>query len=269
MKLIFLSLIFVLPVLQACTIDEGKQALVTAKDFVLENLPDQVYTTDTQPAPRLVAEAFTEALSIGSDAVTSNLGSLNGFYDNSLVRIPLPDNIQKAADFMDRMGLTYLSDDLVRKMNRAAETATPHAKQLFLNAVSNLSFSDVMTIYNGANDSATRYFQSQMAGDLTSRLRPHIDRTIGQEGVIVAYNRFADQVAGPLNLNIDITDYVLGKTIDGIFTMIARKEAAIRTNPAEQTSALLREVFGQSEGFVNRALDTTLTGAGDHVEQND
>lgn len=269
MRLIFLSLIFAVPVLSSCTMDEGREALTTAKNFVLDALPDEVYTNGVQAEPHIVAEAFREALTIGSDAVTTNLGSLNGFYDNPAVRIPLPDGLQRAANVMDRLGLTYLSDDLVRKMNRAAETATPHARELFINAVSNLTFADVMTIYNGPNDSATRYFESVMAGDLAARLRPHIDRTVGQEGVVLAYNRFMDQVAGPLNLNFDITDYVLGETIGGIFTMIAKKEAAIRTNPAEQTSTLLKEVFDKREGFVNRAIDRTVTGANEMVRQND
>lgn len=263
----FLSLIIVLPLISACTMEDGTQALKTAKSYVLEKMPDSIYSTDTQPQPRLVAEAFKEALTIGSDSVTSMLGSVDGFYRNGLVKIPLPDKLQSAANIMDKFGLTYLSEDLVKKMNRAAETATPHAKELFINAVSALTFQDVMGIYNGPNDSATRYFQSAMSGDLASRLRPYIQQTVGQEGVIMAYNRFADQVAGPLNLNLDITDYVLDKTIAGIFTMVGQKEAAIRSNPAEQTSNLLKQVFGKKEGFINRSFDNRWS-ASDNVSQN-
>lgn len=269
MRIFFLSLILLIPALQACTLDEGKQTLVTAKDFVLERMPDGLYSTDTQPAPRLVAEAFTEALNIGSDSVTSTLGSIDGFYRNAQVKIPLPDRLQQAANIMDKIGLNYISEDLVKKINRAAETATPHAKELFLNAVNNLSFDDVMAIYNGPNNSATQYFQGAMSTDLAARLRPHIERTVGQEGVVLAYNRFVDQVAAPLNLNLNINDYVLDKTIAGIFLMIGQKETAIRTNPAEQTSALLKQVFGKKDGFVNRIIDTTVTGAKTVTQRND
>ncbi|MFY4820705.1 DUF4197 family protein, partial [Aliarcobacter butzleri] len=42
-----------------------------------------------------------------------------------------------------------------------------------------------------------------------------------------------------------LDDYVTSKAIDGLFTIIAQKEAAIRKNPAEQTSSILKEVFGK------------------------
>jgi hypothetical protein len=36
----------------------------------------------------------------------------------------------------------------------------------------------------------------------------------------------------------------VGKALDGIFHYIAAEEAEIRTNPAAQTTALLKQVFG-------------------------
>ena len=42
----------------------------------------------------------------------------------------------------------------------------------------------------------------------------------------------------------DLNKYVVGKTLDGLFLMLGEEEKKIRKNPAAQTTALLKEVFG-------------------------
>ena len=42
----------------------------------------------------------------------------------------------------------------------------------------------------------------------------------------------------------DLTDYVTKETVDGLFVLLAQQEAKIRENPAAQTSAILKRVFG-------------------------
>ncbi len=67
-------------------------------------------------------------------------------------------------------------------------------------------------------------------------------------GVIRQYNRImsnpmAVRVAKTENFNLD--DYVVGKTTDGLFYVMAEEEKKIRKDPMAQTTALLREVFGK------------------------
>ena len=45
-------------------------------------------------------------------------------------------------------------------------------------------------------------------------------------------------------VDADLTTYVVGKGLDGIFLYLAKEEAAIRTNPVERTTDLLKQVFG-------------------------
>ena len=49
----------------------------------------------------------------------------------------------------------------------------------------------------------------------------------------------------PGNSNESLDEFVTSKAIDGLFAMIAQKEAEIRTNPVAQTSSLLKQVFGK------------------------
>ncbi|PYP91876.1 MAG: hypothetical protein DMG65_06135 [Candidatus Angelobacter sp. Gp1-AA117] len=39
--------------------------------------------------------------------------------------------------------------------------------------------------------------------------------------------------------------YVVGRTLDGLFYVLGQQEKKIRTDPAAQTTALLKEVFGK------------------------
>jgi hypothetical protein len=45
--------------------------------------------------------------------------------------------------------------------------------------------------------------------------------------------------------SFDITEYVVGKTLDGLFLMLGQEEKKIRTDPAAQVTSLLKEVFGR------------------------
>ena len=49
----------------------------------------------------------------------------------------------------------------------------------------------------------------------------------------------------PGNSNESLDEFVTTKAIDGLFTMIAQKETGIRTNPVEQTTSILKQVFGK------------------------
>ena len=44
--------------------------------------------------------------------------------------------------------------------------------------------------------------------------------------------------------NFDLDDYVVGKTVDGLFYVMAQEEKKIRKDPMAQTTSLLKEVFG-------------------------
>ena len=48
------------------------------------------------------------------------------------------------------------------------------------------------------------------------------------------------------DIKASLTDYVVKvkKAVDGIFYYMAKEEADIRENPARQTTALLKKVFG-------------------------
>ncbi|PIE03275.1 MAG: hypothetical protein CSA81_02915 [Acidobacteria bacterium] len=195
-----------------------------------------------------VASAFKEALGIGTQHVVGQLGATDGFNSDPAIHIPLPEKLQSVKKILDKIGMSYMVDDLELKLNRAAEQATPMARELFLQAISEMTFEDVMSIYNGPKDSATRYFQSKMTPSLQSSMRPIVDDAMSEVGAVQSY----DAVIGKYrsvpfvpDVKANLTDHVLEKGIEGIFYYVAKEEEAIRTNPLKQTTSLLKKVFGR------------------------
>jgi hypothetical protein len=194
-----------------------------------------------------IGGAFKDALHIGTENVVSKLGSPDGFNTDPSIHIPLPSQLDTAKKMLSQVGMSNLLDDLELKLNRAAEAATPKAKELFWQAITAMTFDDVMKIYKGPKDSATKYFQRKMSPDLAKEMKPVVEQSLSQVGAVQSYNNVMGQYkALPFapDVNADLTSYTVQKGLDGIFFYVAKEEAAIRENPARQTTDLLKRVFG-------------------------
>ena len=194
-----------------------------------------------------IGAGLKDALLVGSANVVSQLGSLDGFNLDPAIHIPLPEQFSTVKSVLGKVGMTSLLDDLELKLNRAAEVATPKAKALFGQAISEMTFEDVMNIYNGPDDAATRYFQDKMAPPLAKEMQPVVEQSLAEVGAVQSY----DNVMGEYrtipfvpDVKADLTTYVVEKGMDGIFYYMAKEEEAIRQNPAKRTTELLQKVFG-------------------------
>lgn len=194
-----------------------------------------------------IGQGLREALRISTERVVGQLGRPDGFNADPDIHIPLPDSLRRVQSALQAVGMAELADDLELRLNRAAEAATPEAKQLFWDAISQMTLEDAEGILNGPDDAATRYFQDKMTGPLSEAMRPVIDDSLAEVGAIAAYDRMMGEYSSiPFvpNVKADLTDYALGEALDGLFVYIAREEAAIRANPAKRTTEILQRVFG-------------------------
>ena len=83
---------------------------------------------------------------------------------------------------------------------------------------------------------------------MRQRIAPIVSEATDRTGVTRQYKQLFDKL-GFLNSmfdpdDYDIDRYVTGKTMDGLFFMIAEEEKKIRQNPVERTTDLLKKVFG-------------------------
>ena len=194
-----------------------------------------------------IAAGLKEALRVSSETVVQNLGRTNGFNNDKVAHIVLPENLNNIRDKLKLIGFSGKLDDLELRINRAAEKATPKAKKIFVSTIREMKWDDVKKVYNGPNDAATRYFQNKMTPQLKKELIPVINTALNQVGVVRRYN----EIAGKYNslpfvkpVRSNLSDYTLNKTLDAVFYYLALEEAAIRKDPAKRTTALLKRVFG-------------------------
>jgi len=178
--------------------------------------------------------------------VVGQLGQQNGFSNDPAIRIPLPKTLLKARNYASKVGLEKSFDDLELRLNRAAELATPKAKSLFVGAIKDMSVQDASGILKGPDDAATSYFRGKTGPSIETAMRPLVDSALAEVGAVQSFNQLLAQYnAIPLapKVEADLSGHVVEKGTNGIFLYLAQEEKAIRTNPLERTSDLLRRVF--------------------------
>ena len=195
-----------------------------------------------------ISKGLKEALNKGIEKQVSKLTAVDGFYKNDLVKIILPEELQKVENTLRKIGLSSLADEGILMLNRAAEDAVKESTPIFVNAIKNMSFTDAKNILMGNENAATTYLKTSTTNSLYAKFNPVIQNSFAKVGadkiwanIINKYNSI------PLvsKVNPDLTDYTTNKALDGVFKMIAVEEKNIRTDLNSRTSNLLVKVFAK------------------------
>lgn len=207
---------------------------------VINQLPSGGITNDQ------IAGGLKEALNNGITNQVTKLSVDNGFYKNELTRILLPEELQKVDKTLRSIGLSKLADEGIKVLNKAAEDAVGDAIPIFVDAIKGMTFTDAKNILLGDKNAATQYLQTATSETLYQKFNPIIANSFQKVGadkiwtdLITKYNNL------PLtnNVNPDLTDYVTGEALKGVFTMVEVEELNIRTKVSSRSSDLLRKVF--------------------------
>ena len=187
------------------------------------------------------------ALTQGAQAAVQLLGRTDGFLGNPRVRIGLPGYLEDAGKVLKSLGQGRRVDELVTAMNRAAESAVPLGKDLLVQAVQTMTVTDAKNILMGGSTSVTAFFAEKTCGPLGARFLPVVNQATEKVGLTAKYNAVAGKAASFGLLKPEessVAQYVTGKTLDGLYTIIGEEERRIRQNPAGAGSDILRRVFG-------------------------
>ena len=196
-----------------------------------------------------IGNGLREALKVGVSTVVSQVGAADGYNGDPRIHVPLPKSLENVQKTLTRIGMSDLMDDLELRLNRAAEKAAPAARDIFWQAIREMTLDDVQQIYKGPDDAATRYLARTMSDPLIQRLRPIVEDSLSQVGAVRAYdNAIGQYKAIPFvpDAKADLTQHALERALQGLFLYLAEEEAAIRQNPAKRTTELLQKVFGAS-----------------------
>ncbi len=193
-----------------------------------------------------IANGLREALDLGIDKQVAKLTETDGFFKNELVKILLPEELQKVDKALRDIGLSNLADEGLKVLNRAAEDAVGEATPIFVNAVKEITFNDAKNILLGNNDAATDYLKSKTQTALYDKFNPVIKNSFSKVGADQIWENLINKynsIPFTSNVNPDLTDYVTGEALKGVYTMIAVEEQEIRTKVSARGTALLQKVF--------------------------
>ncbi|MFD0765743.1 DUF4197 domain-containing protein [Mucilaginibacter lutimaris] len=194
-----------------------------------------------------ISNGLKQALEIGTGKSSDQLSAVNGFFGNAAVKILFPPEAQKVEKTLRSIGLGKLADNVILSLNRAAEDAAGKAKPIFVNAIKQMTLTDVTNILFGNKDAATQYFKRTTTMALAASFKPVIETSLNKVGATKYYTEAANaynKVPLVSKVNPDISDYVTQRAIEGLFVEIAQEELNIRQNLGARTTPLLQKVFG-------------------------
>ena len=197
-----------------------------------------------------ISKGLKEALNKGIDKQVTKLTAVDGFYKNELVKILLPEELQKVDKTLRKMGMSSLADEGILMLNRAAEDAVKESTPIFVDAVKNMSFTDATKILMGNENAATAYLQNETTNPLYAKFNPVIQNSfakVGAEKVWTSIIKKYNSLPLVTKVNPDLTDYTTNKALEGVFKMIALEEKDIRTNLNARSTDLLKKVFAKQD----------------------
>lgn len=217
-------------------------------DEIFKKVDDSLQQRDTSGlSDNKIIAGLKQALQLSTSRAVAVTGRPDGFLKNDAIKIALPPRLETIGRGLRFIGLGSKVDELEVGMNRAAEQATPQAKQAFLAALRKMTFDDARHILTGNDTAATDYFKRTSTADLTTAFAPIVHTSMQKVGLVEQYDRFIQTAPGGAAIanEFDLDKYVVGKTLDGLFYMLGEEEKKIRKNPAAQTTQLLKQVFGR------------------------
>lgn len=208
------------------------------------------------------AAGLKEALLVGISNSVSSLSKENGYFSNEALKILMPKDAAPIIDHIKMIpGGQRLVNDVVLRLNRAAEDASAEAKPIFVDAIKKMTFADATSILFGEKTAATAYLRKNTYNKLSIAFEPKVQSSLNKKlvgslsttdswlALTSAYNKVANSLMGkaaslrPVNTNL--SDYVTEQSLNGLFISMGKEEMNIRENPKARVNAILQKVFGQ------------------------
>jgi len=221
--------------------------LISGSCATVQALLSKVVPATQELDEETIIAGLKEALAVGTKAAVNIVSAKDGYFTNSAIKIVVPEDMQDVEKKLRQIGLGDKVDEFIRTMNQAAEKAATEAVNIFTEAVKQMTLEDARRILQGADNAATRYFEDKTRDKLYKNFDPVIKNAMEKVGVIKIFKFLMDNYNKiPLvkKININITDYVNNKALDGLFLMLAGEEKKIRHDPAARVTELLKKVFG-------------------------
>jgi len=195
-----------------------------------------------------IVSGLREALAVATGEALTGVSTVDGYFGNEAIKIPLPARMQKMAETLTMLGFQQEVDVFVLSMNRAAEHTASKVAPYFFQAVKEMTFEDLRRVLKGGDTAATEYFKEKSYSKLYEASKPEVSASMDEVGATSSYKAMMEKYQSmpfmkPVSLDLD--QYVTEKALNGLFTMMGQEEKRIRTDPAAQVTPLLKKVFGR------------------------
>lgn len=189
-------------------------------------------------------DAIRRLLTVSSQRAFAGLLQGNGFFQDELTRIPLPQQLGGSAvtnALSALLGVGLVQDRLLRLVNTAATQAAQAAAPVVYESIRTMSITDAVSIVRGGPTAATAYLQRSMGDRILAALFPGVGNAlrIADNGLVTR----ALQAASGIDFS-GLQRHVAGSASQAIYRAIGREEAAIRANPSSLNDPVLAGVFG-------------------------
>lgn len=169
-----------------------------------------------------------------------------------------------------------LQDSIWKSLNRAAEDAAPASKDLFVQAITDMTLEDGSNIlFSDDSSAATQYLEGATYSGLVDIFEPIVDQSMNKvkanqlwtqysslyNNYITQYQELTSSVNSnslvpqsfkntlslpssfPDSLNPSLANYTTTQALNGLFNLISQEEYRIRQDPFQYANALIEEIF--------------------------
>lgn len=193
-----------------------------------------------------LAGAVKETLEISSNRAANALSQPGGYLNDAARKIVLPEQFDTITKTMRQFGFGNRVDQLEERMNKGAEQAALKAGDLFVSTIKEMDIKDAANIIGGGNTAATEYFRQETETQLRSEYDPIIRQNLEEVGFYDQYRHVLDVYESlPISSkpNLNLNDYVVEQSLNGLFSKMAEEEKSIRANPIQRGSDVLGTIF--------------------------
>lgn len=218
-----------------------------------------------------IIQGLKEALSLGLDNSVVTASKTDGYLQNEVIKILLPDEVGELQSTINSSSVLKpvydvyiltnnngqdIFQELITAMNRGAENAADKALPIFGSAITSMTINDARGILDGGDRSATDFFEQQTRTSLITAFSPDVKSSLEGTGAIELFDLvsgFLNQPVGfgttvndfvEVNVPNSIEEYATEKAVDGLFHLVGEEEKKIRDDPFAWGSAIIERVFG-------------------------
>lgn len=244
------------------TTSNTKPTTTTSGSSVVNGIVNAVSGQGTGLSNETIIKGLKEALSVSATNSVGITSKLDGFYKNPEIMVPFPKEAQTVKTLADKYGLKSQTDNFVKQLNRAAETAAKEATPIFIDAITSITINDGLQLLQGGDNAATTFLENKTRQPLYNKFAPVVQKALDKVQITkywnplwTNYNKYAPAATAvgsifgqgnalPKAVNPDLKDYVTNKALDGLFKIMAKEETKIRKDPAARVNDILKTVFG-------------------------